>query len=103
MFGGVALTVRAPVGHCGWVTGRTDPQFRFLVAAVWSYPYLDSEQETKLYSFNYFLGFWTVFGQSWAQQRAQRPRLEKRYMDQRGLVREIDSKAPRKLKSHIWP
>ncbi len=35
-----------------------------------------------------------MFGQSWAQERAQRPRLEKRYINQRKLTREIDSKAP---------
>ncbi len=35
-----------------------------------------------------------MFGQSWAQEPAQRPRLEKRYMNQRKLTREIDPEAP---------
>ena len=39
-----------------------------------------------------FLGFWPVFGQSWAQEPAQRPRLEKCCINQRKLTREIDSK-----------
>ncbi len=38
-------------------------------------------------------GFGPVFGQSWAQEPAKRPRLEKRYINQRTLAREIDSKA----------
>jgi hypothetical protein len=38
-----------------------------------------------------FLCFWTVFGQSWAQARAQRPRFKKRYLYQRKLTRGIDS------------
>ncbi len=42
-------------------------------------------------------------GQSWTQEHAQRPRLKKRYMNQRTLARGIDVKAPRKLKSKIWP
>ncbi len=41
------------------------------------------------------LGFWPVFGQSWAQEPAQRPRLEKRNINQRKLTREIDSKGSR--------
>ncbi len=41
-----------------------------------------------------FLCVGPVFGQSWAQKPAQRPRLEKRYINQRELSREIDSKAP---------
>jgi hypothetical protein len=56
--------------------------------------YLDSEQETKIYIL-VVLGFGPVFGQTWAQEPAQRPRLEKRYINQRKLAREIDSKAPR--------
>ncbi len=43
-----------------------------------------------------------IFGQSWAQERAQRLRLEKRCMNQRKLAREIDSKAPGYLKA-VWP
>ena len=39
-----------------------------------------------------FLGFGPVFGQSWAQERAQRHRLEKCYINQRKRTREIDSK-----------
>jgi hypothetical protein len=39
--------------------------------------YLDSEQEAKIY-IRLFFGFGPVFGQSWAQERAPRPRLEKR-------------------------
>jgi hypothetical protein len=42
-----------------------------------------------------------VFGQSWAQEPAQRPPLEKRYMKQRKLARDIDSKAPRKKKQSL--
>ncbi len=38
-------------------------------------------------------GFWPVFGQSWAQERAQRSRLEKRCINQRKLSRGIVSKA----------
>ncbi len=60
--------------------------------------YLDSEQETKIYIL-VSLVFLPFFGQSWAPERAQRPQLETRYMNQRNLAREIDSKAPRKLKS----
>ena len=33
-----------------------------------------------------FCRFLSVFGQSWAQERAQRPRLEKRYINQRKLA-----------------
>ena len=54
--------------------------------------YLDSEQDTKIYIL-VFRCFWSVFGQSWAQEPAQRPRLEKRCINQRKLAREIDSKA----------
>ncbi len=57
---------------------------------------------TKIYSL-VVLGFGPVFGQTWAQENAQRPRLEKRYINQRKIEREIDSKAPRKLKYKIWP
>ena len=53
--------------------------------------------------YTYYFYFWPIFGQSWAQERAQRPRLEKRYINQRRLAREIDSKAPNKLKSKMWP
>ncbi len=45
-----------------------------------------------------FLGFWQVFGKSWAQESAQRPRLEKPYTHERKLAQDIDSKAPRTLK-----
>ena len=45
-----------------------------------------------------FRGFWPVFGQSWAQEPAQRPQLEKRYINQRKLARGIDSKAQKKTK-----
>ncbi len=51
------------------------------------------EQEAKTYIL-VFLSFWPVSGQSWAEEPAQRPRPEKRYMNQRKLNREIDSKAP---------
>ncbi len=47
-----------------------------------------------------FLGFWSVFGQTWAQERAQRPRLEKRYINHRKSAREIDAKTP--LLSHFF-
>ncbi len=53
--------------------------------------YLDSEQEASVYIL-IVLDFGPVFGQSWAQERAQRPRLEKRYTNQRKLPREIGSK-----------
>ncbi len=54
------------------------------------------------YHFFVFLGFWSVFGQSWAQVPAQRPRLEKCYINQRKLTREIDSKALwARIKIHI--
>ncbi len=43
--------------------------------------------------FQFFSVFWFAFGQNWAQERAQRPRLEKRYINQRKLALEIDSKA----------
>ncbi len=49
-----------------------------------------------------FHGFRLVFGQSWDQELAQRPRLEKRYINQRTLAREIDSKAPRLKIVYIW-
>ncbi len=39
-----------------------------------------------------FFVFGPVFGQSWAQECAQRPRLEKRYINQRYWTREIDYK-----------
>ena len=32
-----------------------------------------------------------MFGQSWAQELDQRPRLDKCYINQRNLIREIDS------------
>ncbi len=64
----------------------------FQAAYLWTY--LGSGQESKIYIL-VFLGFGQVFGQSWAQQRAQRPRLEKGYMYHRTLTREIDSNAPR--------
>ncbi len=38
--------------------------------------------------------FWVGFGQSWAPDRCQRPRLEKHFINQRKLTRETDSKAP---------
>ncbi len=56
-------------------------------------PYLASEQVTKIYIL-FFISFWPVFGHSWAQERAQRPRLEKRHRNRRKLAREIDSEAP---------
>ena len=43
------------------------------------------------------LGFWSVFGQSWAREPAQRPRLEKRYINQRKLAQEIASRALQKV------
>ncbi len=50
----------------------------------------------KIYLYIYimivFLVFLPVFGHTWAQERAQRPRLEQRYINQRKLIREIDSK-----------
>ncbi len=49
------------------------------------------------------LGFDQAFGHNCAQGRAQRPRLEERYINQPTAAREIDSKEPRKLKSKIWP
>ncbi len=42
-----------------------------------------------------FSRVWQVFGQIWAQQPAQRTRLEKHNINQRKLARDIDSKAPR--------
>ena len=69
--------------------------------ALASHTYLDSEQETKIYILICF-GFRQVFGQSWAQERAHRPRLEKRHTHQQTIARGIDSKAPRKLKYKIW-
>ncbi len=63
---------------------------------------LDSEQENKIYIL-VVLGFGPVFGQSWAQKRAKRPRLEKCNTNQRKLAREIDSKTPRKLEYKILP
>ncbi len=42
-----------------------------------------------------FLGLGPVFGQRWAQEPAQRPRLYECYIDQRKLNREIDYKAPK--------
>jgi hypothetical protein len=36
-----------------------------------------------------FLSFWSVFGQSWAREPAQRPRLEKIYINQRKLAPEV--------------
>ncbi len=41
------------------------------------------------------VGFGSVFGQSWARDRYQRPRLEKRRINQRKLTRETDSKVPK--------
>ncbi len=55
--------------------------------------YLDSAQEAKIYML-VFLGFRPIVGQSWAQEPAQRPRLEKRSINQRKVTREIDYKAP---------
>ncbi len=47
-----------------------------------------------VFDFSFFIFyFWSVFGQSTAQDLAQRPRLEKRYINQRNLAREIDSGA----------
>ena len=48
--------------------------------------------ETEI-SISVLLGFGPVFGQSWARDRYQRPRLEKRCINQRQLARETDSKA----------
>jgi hypothetical protein len=56
--------------------------------------YLDSEQENQIY-ISFFIGFWPVFGQSGPQERAQRPRLEKHYINQRTLARGINSEAPK--------
>ena len=42
-----------------------------------------------------FIGFGPVFGQNWwAQERAQMPRLEKRYINQRTLILDFVFKAP---------
>ncbi len=49
--------------------------------------------EGSLAGFIFFLNFRPIFSQSWAQERAQRPRLEKCCINQRQLAREIDSKA----------
>ncbi len=62
----------------------------------------DPEQETKTYIL-VFLGFGPFSGQSGAQEPAQRPRLQKSYLNQRKSIREIDPKAPHNLKSKIWP
>ena len=43
------------------------------------------------------VGFRSIFGQSWAQEPAQWPRPEKRYINQRKLSREIDSRALQKV------
>jgi hypothetical protein len=43
-----------------------------------------------------------MFDQNWAQERAQRPRLDQRYMNHRRFAREIDPKAPIKLSYKIW-
>ena len=59
-------------------------------AAVILNSYLDSKQETKMYIL-FFPCFWPVSGQSWAQEPAQRPRFEKRYINQRKLPRETKS------------
>ncbi len=72
------------------------------IKGFWTASYLDSQQETKTYIL-LFRCFWFVFGESWAQECAQRPRLEKPYINQQKLSRNIDSKAPRQLKSKIWP
>ncbi len=58
--------------------------------------YWDAEQEAKIYIYiyiciyKYIIGFLCVrpiIGQTWAQERAQRPRLEKRYINQRKSTR----------------
>ncbi len=49
------------------------------------------------------LGFRLVFGKIWAQECAEGPRREKRYINQRKLAREIVSKTPRTRKLKIWP
>ncbi len=46
--------------------------------------------------------FGSVLGKSWARDRYERPRLAKRCIDQRKLIRETDSKAP-KLTCKIRP
>ncbi len=84
-------------------------------SCVHNQTYLDSEQQAKqnkqthIYIYTYVFGFLClicflmVFGQSWAQERARRPRLGKLYINQHKLTREIDPKATRKLKYKIWP
>jgi hypothetical protein len=54
-------------------------------AMALSQPFLDSAQETKQYILVFLVSL-QVFGQSWAQEPAQRPRLEKRYTNQRTLT-----------------
>ena len=88
---------------CGVETGLpyVDAHPKSWVLRTISFAYLDSEEETKLYIL-VFLDFGPDFGQSWARERAQRPRLEKCYINQRKLARETESKTP-KLKSKIRP
>jgi hypothetical protein len=103
-FSAVPPSLSFPGGEGGTPETRSNTnrnQHEFKPRAV-SSTYLDSEQQTKIYIL-VLLCFWPLFGQSWPQERAQRPRLEKRYIHQRKLARGIDPKAPRKLKSKIWP
>ncbi len=86
-----------PVFALIFVRPGTPDSFAGLVSS-----YLDSEQEAKIYV-GVVLCCLPIFGQSGAQERAQRPRLEKRYINQTKLAREIDSMAPRKVKFKIWP
>ena len=89
--------VEPPPARRAWIgrpSSLNDPNTNQGITSCVVSAYLDSEQETKIYIL-IFLGFGGIFGHSWAQEPAQRPRLEKHDIDQRKLTREIDSKAPK--------
>ncbi len=70
-----------------------------------------NKQEIYIYIYMYIYIYdfevFSVFGRFSAKVGPRRvpngPGLEKRHRKQRTLAREIDSKAPRNLKSKFWP
>ncbi len=69
------------------VQARTPAALGIDPANVFAYTWVSNTWFFRIYILC-FPGCGLVFGKRWAQERAQRPRLEKRYINQRRLTRE---------------
>ncbi len=95
---GVSLVLRDPLSEDIDLAGlpiRRDPEVVFGAKWLWGAKVVYIYIHIYIYVFYFIviLGLPPVFAQSWAQERAQRPRLEKRYINQRKLARGVDSRA----------